>query len=152
VIVVISKVFNCRKILADEGTEESEGFEGTLEGTVIDRYKAKPGEYPHVILVLVVRLSYLIIFIGRLTLKDLQRELRLLRAKVDHNEGRLDQTTARVENLEESVADDRAKTIMMIADHCERLDHQSNVAKSNCVLITGRKYLVIENRMFSHFN
>ncbi len=71
------------------------------------------------------------------TLRALQKELGFLRTRIDQNEDRLDQTAARVDYLEETVADDRAKTILLLADHCERLDHQSNVAKSHCVLITG---------------
>ncbi len=67
----------------------------------------------------------------------MQQELSFLRTRVDQNEDRLEQTTARVDHLEETVADDRAKTILLLADHCERLDHHSNAAKSHCVLITG---------------
>jgi hypothetical protein len=77
------------------------------------------------------------LYTGLETLRALQRELGFLRARMDQNEDRLEQTTARVENLEDAVASDRAKTILILADHCERLDHQSNMAKSHCVLITG---------------
>ncbi len=58
---------------------------------------------------------------------------------MEQNEGKLDQTATRVELLEEAVEDDRKKTIWLIADHCERLDHHSNMAKSHCVLITGNQ-------------
>jgi hypothetical protein len=74
---------------------------------------------------------------GLATLRELQRELSFLRTRLDQNEDRLEQTAARVECLEDTVASDRAKTIMILADHCERLDHHSNMAKSHCVLITG---------------
>ncbi len=63
---------------------------------------------------------------------------------MEQNEGKLDQTATRVELLEEAVEDDRKKTIWLIADHCERLDHHSNMAKSHCVLITGIQKLFIK--------
>ncbi len=69
-----------------------------------------------------------------MTLKDLQRELNSLKARVEKNEGQIEATATKVENLEETVADERARTILMLADHCERLDHHSNMAKSHCVL------------------
>ncbi len=77
-------------------------------------------------------------------MKDLQRELSILRARVERNEGKIEETATKVDSLEETVADERARTILMLADHCERLDHHSNMAKSHCVLITG-------NMQYKHF-
>ncbi len=63
--------------------------------------------------------------------------LKDLKNRVDQGEEQLKATAEKLEALEESVEADRAKTILMIADHCERLDHESNSAKSHCVLVTG---------------
>jgi hypothetical protein len=76
----------------------------------------------------------------------LQRELKSLKKQVNKNEEKLDQTIDRVDNLETSVAEDRAQTILTLADHSERQDFQSNQSKMHCVLITG------ENKLFTlHF-
>jgi predicted nucleic acid-binding Zn-ribbon protein len=64
-------------------------------------------------------------------------ELKNLKDRVDQGEEKLKATAEKLDALEESVEADRAKTIAMIADHCERLDHESNSAKSHCVLVTG---------------
>ncbi len=84
------------------------------------------------------------IFIGPVTLKDLQRELNTLKTRLVKNEGKIEQTATKLDTLEETVADDRAKTLLLLADHCERLDQQSNMAKSHCVLITGNKITIIQ--------
>ncbi len=63
--------------------------------------------------------------------------MKILKSRVNQNEEKIDQTTDKLECLEESVAIDRMKTVYQLADHCERLDHTSNQAKSHCVLITG---------------
>jgi chromosome segregation ATPase len=68
------------------------------------------------------------------------KECESLRERVVQNEEGLKSTTERLESLEETVEGDRAKTIVQIADHCERLDHESNKSKSHCVLITGINY------------
>jgi hypothetical protein len=67
----------------------------------------------------------------------LQNEVKVLKSRMIQNESKIDQTTEKLECLEENVATDRVKTIYQLADHCERLDHQSNQAKAHCVLITG---------------
>jgi chromosome segregation ATPase len=67
------------------------------------------------------------------------KDYELLKEKVVQGEEGLKATTERLETLEETVENDRAKTILQIADHCERLDHESNKSKSHCVLITGIK-------------
>ncbi len=72
-----------------------------------------------------------------MALEDLKRALTYLRQRVDQNEDKLEQTTARVDHLETTVAEDREKTIQTLADHSERDDFQSNQSKSHCVLITG---------------
>jgi hypothetical protein len=71
------------------------------------------------------------------TLKDLQRELSNLKDRMERSEDKIEQTATKLESLEETVVEDRAKTMLLLADHCERLDQQSNIAKSHCVLITG---------------
>jgi|688.fasta_scaffold1007694_1 hypothetical protein len=76
------------------------------------------------------------------TIEDLQQALRSLKRQVDQNEDKLEQTTARVETLETTVADDREKTIQTLADHSERVDFQSNQSKSHCVLITGINFSI----------
>ncbi len=70
-------------------------------------------------------------------IQELQREVKILKSRVNHNESKIDQTTEEPKCLEENVATDRMKTVYQLADHCERLDHQSNQAKLHCVLITG---------------
>ncbi len=74
-----------------------------------------------------------------MALDDLRKALTYLKQRVDQNEDKLEQTTARVEHLETTVAEDREKTIQNLADHSERLDFESNQSKSHCVLITGEK-------------
>ncbi len=64
-------------------------------------------------------------------------EIKALAIRMDQGEEKLKSTAEKLEALEETVVMDRAQTIAMIADHCERLDHESNAAKSHCVLITG---------------
>jgi hypothetical protein len=71
------------------------------------------------------------------TLRDLQRELSTLKTRLEKSEVKIEQTATKLDNLEETVSDDRAKTMLLLADHCERLDQQSNMARSHCVLITG---------------
>jgi len=73
---------------------------------------------------------------------DLQRELKNLRKRVDKNEDKLEQTTEKLEYLSEEVAEDRIKNIYTFADQSERQDFQSNLAKMNCVLITGKIILI----------
>ena len=72
-------------------------------------------------------------------MQDLQRELKVLRKRVDQNEDKLDQNSEKLEDLSNVVAEDRIKNIYTFADQSERQDFQSNLAKSNCVLITGIK-------------
>jgi hypothetical protein len=67
----------------------------------------------------------------------LKADLDCLKDKVGEHEERLDSQSSRMGQLEEMVLSDREKTILLLADHCERHDHQSNVAKLKCVLITG---------------
>jgi hypothetical protein len=64
-------------------------------------------------------------------------EYKMLAARVDQGEAKLKATSEKLDALEDTVVMDRAKTILMLADHCERLDHESNTAKSHCVLVTG---------------
>jgi len=71
------------------------------------------------------------------TLNDLQRELKVLRKRVDQNEDKLEQTAEKLEDLSDVVAEDRVKNIYTFADQSERQDFQSNLSKSHCVLITG---------------
>jgi hypothetical protein len=66
-------------------------------------------------------------------------EFKTLSARVDQGEAKLKATSEKLDALEDTVVMDRAKTIFMLADHCERLDHESNAAKSHCVLVTGNK-------------
>jgi hypothetical protein len=73
-----------------------------------------------------------------MALIQIQQELSGLITRVDKNEDRIDETADKLEKLEESVKLDRTQTIHLLADHCERHDFQSNVAKSHCVLLTGR--------------
>ncbi len=70
-------------------------------------------------------------------LMELQQELSDLRSRVGKTETKVDETTGKLEKLEEKVVLDRAQTIEILADHCERHDFQSNLAKGHCVLITG---------------
>ncbi len=70
-------------------------------------------------------------------IQELRQEVKLLKSRVNTNESRIEETSEKLENLEENVMSDRMKTIYQFADHCERLDHQSNKEKSHCVLITG---------------
>ncbi len=70
-------------------------------------------------------------------LVEVQQELSDLQSRVEKNEDRIEQTAEKVEKLEERVMLDRAQTIQLLADHCERHDFQSNLAKAHCVLITG---------------
>jgi hypothetical protein len=63
--------------------------------------------------------------------------VQILKTRVNNNENKIEETTEKLECLEENVASDRMKTIYQLADHCKRLDHQSNQAKAHCVLITG---------------
>jgi predicted transcriptional regulator len=72
------------------------------------------------------------------TLNDLQRELKVLRKRVDQNEDKLEQTAEKLEDLSDVVAEDRVKNIYTFADQSERQDFQSNLSKSHCVLITGK--------------
>jgi hypothetical protein len=73
-----------------------------------------------------------------LAILNLQKEVKLLKSRMNENEDKLEHTAEKLDNLEENVATDRMQTIYQLADHCERLDHQSNQAKSHCVLITGK--------------
>ena len=73
-----------------------------------------------------------------MTLNDLQRELKVLRKRVDQNEDKLEQTAEKLEDLSDVVAEDRVKNIYTFADQSERQDFQSNLSKSHCVLITGK--------------
>ncbi len=75
-----------------------------------------------------------------MTLKDLQHELSTLKKRLDKSEVKIDQTATKLDSLEETVLDDRAKNMILFADHCERLDQQSNMARSHCVLITGTMF------------
>ncbi len=68
---------------------------------------------------------------------QIQQELRGLITRVDKNEDKLEETSNKLEKLEETVKLDRTQTIYLLADHCERHDFQSNLAKAHCVLITG---------------
>ncbi len=68
---------------------------------------------------------------------EVQQELSDLQARMEKNEDKIDQTSEKLEKLEEKVTLDRAQTIQLLADHCERHDFQSNMAKVHCVLITG---------------
>ncbi len=70
-------------------------------------------------------------------MKDLQRELNTLKTRMEKSEDKIEETATKLNTLEETVVEDRAKTMLLLADHCERLDQQSNIAKSHCVLITG---------------
>jgi hypothetical protein len=63
--------------------------------------------------------------------------VKLLKSRVNTNESKIEEATEKLDTLEENVMSDRMKTIFQFADHCERLDHQSNKEKSHCVLITG---------------
>ncbi len=72
-----------------------------------------------------------------MALVQMQQELNGLITRVAKNEDRIDETAGKLEKLEESVKLDRTQTIHLLADHCERHDFQSNLAKSHCVLITG---------------
>lgn len=74
---------------------------------------------------------------SQVTLNDLQRELKTLRKRVDQNEDRLEQTTEKLDHLTEVVSEDRIQNIYSFADQSERQDFTSNLAKSNCILITG---------------
>ncbi len=69
--------------------------------------------------------------------------MSILKARLNQTEDRVDKTAEKLENLEENVAIDRMQTIYQLADHCERLDHQSNQAKLHCVLITGKREIRI---------
>lgn len=73
-----------------------------------------------------------------MTIQDLQRELKILRKRVDHNEEKLEQTSEKLEDLSDAVAEDREKNIYTFADQSERQDFTSNLSKSHCVLITGK--------------
>ncbi len=64
-------------------------------------------------------------------------EIKDMKTQVDLGMKRIEETSERLDSLEEDLKNDRALTILQIADHCERLDLQSNNAKSHCVLITG---------------
>jgi hypothetical protein len=70
-------------------------------------------------------------------LMELQQELSDLQSRVGKTETKVDETTEKLERLDEKVVLDRAQTIEILADHCERHDFQSNLAKVHCVLITG---------------
>jgi hypothetical protein len=85
-------------------------------------------------------------FVGLATLRELQRELSFFKTRVDQHEDKLDQTTARVDYLEESVADDRAKTILLLSDHCERLDHHSNMARPAFTGKLERNFILLKDK------
>ncbi len=72
-------------------------------------------------------------------LMELQQELSALQSRLGKAESKVDQTAEKVDKLEERVELDRAQTIQILADHSERHDFQSNLAKAHCVLITGWK-------------
>jgi hypothetical protein len=86
--------------------------------------------------------------VGLSSLARMQQELKDLKARVDTNEDKLDQTSVRVDALEITMENERMKNIYMFADHCERHDHDSNVAKAHCVLLTGNhQALIVMNLM-----
>ncbi len=60
-----------------------------------------------------------------------------LKERIDLAEDGQKTLAERLRILEENLTIDRAKTILQIADHSERLDHTSNGTKAHCVLITG---------------
>ncbi len=70
-------------------------------------------------------------------LMEIQQELSDFQSRMGKTETKVDQTAEKVDKLEEKVELDRAQTIQLLADHCERHDFQSNLAKAHCVLITG---------------
>jgi hypothetical protein len=70
-------------------------------------------------------------------LMELQQELSDLQSRMNKTETKVDETAGKLDKLEEKVELDRAQTIELLADHCERHDFQSNLAKAHCVLITG---------------
>jgi hypothetical protein len=78
-----------------------------------------------------------VILLGQSDLAMVKEDLDEIKSKIGQHEERLDSHAERMDNLEEMVMTDRQKTIMLLADHCERHDHNSNVAKLRCVLITG---------------
>ncbi len=78
------------------------------------------------------------LFVEHLAILSLQREVKILKSRMNENEDKIEHTTEKLVTLEENVAADRMQTIYTLADHSERLDHQSNQAKSHCVLITGK--------------
>ncbi len=74
---------------------------------------------------------------------ELQQELIDLQSRMGKTETRVVETADKLEKLEEKVVLDRAQTIELLADHCERHDFQSNLAKAHCVLITGNRISII---------
>jgi hypothetical protein len=80
------------------------------------------------------------VFIGSSDLASVRNDLDSLKTKLADHEERLESHSERMDTLEEKVTLDRQQTIMILADHCERHDHNSNVAKLKCVLLTGMVY------------
>ncbi len=64
-------------------------------------------------------------------------DLDSIKTKLEQHEERLEAHSERMDGIEEMVMSDRQKTIMLLADHSERHDYHSNMAKLRCVLITG---------------
>jgi hypothetical protein len=79
-------------------------------------------------------------------LMEIQQELSDLQSRMNKTESKVDETADKLEKLEEKVVLDRAQTIEILADHCERHDFQSNLAKAHCVLITGTRKTVYSYR------
>jgi hypothetical protein len=65
-------------------------------------------------------------------------EVSGLKQQLEAHEEKIESTATRVENLETTVADEHTLNVATFADNSERQDFNSNQAKSNCVLITGR--------------
>ena len=52
---------------------------------------------------------------------------------------KIESTDKRLDTLETDVKADRVQDIYTFADQAERMDFASNLLKSNCVLLTGKK-------------
>ncbi len=65
-------------------------------------------------------------------------EIEGLKQRVSQSEEKIDRTTERVDTLEIAVEEGNAKNVASLADLSERQDFNSNQAKGNCVLITGK--------------